>query len=1112
MPNLRPFLPLLLATVSLSQTTIHTSLTGRVTDPAGALVEAAALTLTNAETGAKYEAASNGEGQYLFARVTPGSYRLEVKKDGFERLVRDGLNLSISAAAVADNSLRVGDVTAQVTVTADAAMLQTQSSSVSLLMDEARIRDLPLNARDFQKLLFLAPGVGGQRSNNTATNNSSSGARDLHNNYVVDGVSLNDERQTAGLSPGAQGHGNLRVPNVVSTEALREFRIVTANADATFGRSSGAQINVVTKSGTNNQHGSLYEYWRNDVLDARDFFNYGPFRDSEGRAKVPPFNQNLFGGSIGGPIRKNRHFYFGNYERFRQRLQDTTTLTLPTADMVRQIPGDLGRTFRTYYFDLGVMSPNAPPDGTVLPFGLADRNAAIAAGYPQQLFDGNAANGEAGSYLSSRSSTRNFDQDALLFRTDHVLTEKWLMSFRYANATLDRGSSTGNMPGTRSLSDYAFRSFAAQSTHTLSPAQILEVRGGVLRGKNEIVLDENLAPYYALGIDPEKGLGVTLQGIPFRTVTVGPNPSWLDNQTTMQGATLHTWTRGAWTLRSGLDVRTINVNFGNYGFQTPGYTFAGLIGTNGLLGANAGVAQATALSATTAVLGQNGGPTTAQRGWRSAQQEYFTQLDWRLRPGLTLNLGLRYTYFGVYREVNGFFSNLYATGANGAVVPGVDPFQSGRLNNRVEPTAGGRGLYAPDRNNFQPRVGFAWTPWRSGRTVVRAAYGLYNDRVTQIGMSNMSLNPPFSIDGTVNNLPFIFGQPIPITPRVASIFGINPALRAPDVHRANVTVEQQLGANTTVSAGYVGTWGRKLLRYIEPNVGSSFPQNLRPDQRYGWQRIYGNYSTSEYNAMQLVARRRFAQGLTFTGTYTYSSFMDDSSADAEFSSRATLINLGASPAAGIQGGTQFADRPIRADYSSSEYETPHVGTLSVLWDLPFGRGRKFASGSGGVVNAIIGGWSLSSIVVMRNGTTYNVTTGTDYNDDGAFDDRPALLGGASLEDVRAKGLDKTQYLVPQADAQRLLGVPSSVTDPFAVIPRLAFRAPAVYNFDLSAIKQFPITEAIGLRFEVNCFNVPNRAHLALPGATLSNATFGRITGTGATTTPRQFQLGAKLTF
>jgi len=252
--------------------------------------------------------------------------------------------------------------------------------------------------------------------------------------------------------------------------------------------------------------------------------------------------------------------------------------------------------------------------------------------------------------------------------------------------------------------------------------------------------------------------------------------------------------------------------------------------------------------------------------------------------------------------------------------------------------------------------------------------------------------------------------------------------------------------------------------------------------------------------MQLVARRRFARGLTFTAAYTLARQFDDASADAEFASRATLINLGASPAAGIQGGTQFADRPISADFSHSELEAPHNFTGSFLWDIPFARRNRIA-----------GGWQLSGVILLRNGATYNVTTGTDYNDDGAFDDRPALRGG-TLADVRSSGLDKTQYLAPQAQAGSLLTTPATVTDPFAAIARNAFRGPAVHNYDFSLMKNFGITERVRFRFEINLFNIFNRTQLGLPNGTLSSAFFGRITSTVATTTPRQVQFGAKLTF
>jgi len=776
---------LLLPAILHAQTAIHGSLSGLVLDPAVSAIAGATLTLRSTDTEAQWTTVSTGDGSYQFPRLASGRYALTVEKIGFRRHLQDGIVISVNNNATVNVPLQLGEVAASVTVTADTSIVQSRDSSISMLIDESRIKDLPLNSRDFQKLLFLAAGIGNQRSNNGATNNSTAGARDLTNNYTVDGVSVNDERQTAGIAPGTSGHGGLRFPNAISTEAVREFRVITTNADATFGRGSGAQVNVVTKNGTNELNGSAYEYLRNSALDARDFFNTGPFLNSQGRAKVPPFRQNLFGATIGGPIRRNRHFFFGNYEGFRQRLEQTGTFQLPNADFVRLVPGDLGRLFRTYYFDQGVVPQSGNPPGEVRALGAADRNAALAAGFAPVLFDGNLQNGEAATVLSARNSTGDFDQDSFLLRTDHLLTQRANLSFRYADADVARTSSAGNLPGTRSQSQFRFRSFASQLTATINPNQVLEVRGGIMRGVNRIVLADPISAIASLGVNPQDGIAFTLNGLGIRPPTIGPNPNWLDNQTTPQASTMHTWTRGRYTVRSGLDVRRINVNFGNMGFRTPGYTYSGVVGANGVFGTAPGVPEPLALTASATIFGRDGTPSTPQRGWRSTQQEYFTQFDWRASSRLTLNLGLRYSYFGVYSEANGAFANLYAVSGNNAIA-GMNPFERGRTANNLFPVAQGGGLYRPDRNNFQPRAGFAYALDRAAGTVIRGAYGLYNDRVIQLGMSNLTNNAPFAIEGAVNNVPLRLGQAVPINPRIPVVFGIDPSLRSPDTHRSTL--------------------------------------------------------------------------------------------------------------------------------------------------------------------------------------------------------------------------------------------------------------------------------------------------------------------------------------
>jgi hypothetical protein len=372
-------------------------------------------------------------------------------------------------------------------------------------------------------------------------------------------------------------------------------------------------------------------------------------------------------------------------------------------------------------------------------------------------------------------------------------------------------------------------------------------------------------------------------------------------------------------------------------------------------------------------------------------------------------------------------------------------------------------------------------------------------------MSNMTNNAPFALEGAASNVPFLLTSRLPFDPRNTPpvIFGIDPSLRSPHTHRLSAGIEHAFGADTAVQVSYVGSRAGDLVRYVEPNFGSAFGQSRRPDQRFGWQRILGNYSWSNYDSLQIMGRRRYASGLTFTSTYTYSRFLDETSADAEFSSRATLLNVGRNP----DGTARYEPRPLRADYGSSLLEMPHIFNFSVIYDLPF----RAAGGGSRFARTLFGGWSLGAISVIRTGNVFDVITGTDYNDDGSFDDRPALRTG-SVNDVYAGGQDRTQWLVPQGQAAQLLGPPANVLDPFATIPRNAFRGPNFFNYDLSAMKVFALTERVRLRFEGNFFNAFNQTQLSTPNGNLSSAFFGRVTSTVQAANPRQIQLALKLMF
>lgn len=1107
---LSSFICLLVLAAPLSaQTTINGSLRGRITDPANAVVAGASLTLTNVETGLTQTATSDAAGQYVLPRIAPGRYTLTVEKGGFHRSIREGILLTVNEAAIADVSLTVGAVDELVTVEAGASIVQAQSVEVSALVNERRVRELPLNGKDFNKLVGLAPGVVATPAS-TAGSPAVGGARTTVNNYIIDGVAANDER-VDGLPPGG-GFSSLgnAIPNIISTEAIQEFRIITSNADATYGRGSGGQINIVTKSGTNVLHGSAYEFLRNDALDARDFFNYGPFLNSDGSAKTPPFRQNLFGGSVGGPIAKNKHFFFGNYEGFRQRREITSSLTLFNSSFINLIPGDLGKLYRAAFVDSGIVPASGNPPGTFAPLIATERAKAMAAGYPAALFDGNIANGEAGTVLVSNTIQSDYHQDAFLIRTDHQLTNRLSANVRYGFA---QNEAMSGVLGDRIREPRRWQSGIVQFVYNLTPSQILEVRGGVQRTTNRTIganpVDANLT---AIGVNTDTGIFVSPGGTGTRFIRIRGAAAIVNNQTTPQGAVLHTWTHGGFTLRSGAEVRRLMLNFRGNG-DIPTFSFFGFSGQTALLGEKAGQAQALADEAYANVYGVNGGPKTPMRGYRATQQEYFAQADWRVRRDVTLNLGLRYTYFGVYSEVNNAIVNLYAVDSTGNAVADASPFAFGRTANKFFPVGNGRSFYQPDRNNFQPRLGVSWDVGGRGSTVLRAGYSMYYDRLAVLEFSDIVNNPPYAFSTYSTAVPFKLGAPLPLEQDDILAVSVDPTLRNPRTHRYNIAIEQKLGRDLSVTAAYVGASASDLFRYLSINATSSVPVSKRPDSRFADQNFLSNASSSRYDSLQLSAKRRFAQGLDFTVAYTYAKSYDDVSAAFTFSGAGpALLNLGASPASGFQGGgAQFVPRPAKADWGPSSFDVRHQLVVSHVFDLPFGRGRQFLSNAGGVTNAMLGGWSLSGILLLRSGLPFTVTLGSDVNDDGARDDRPALLNG-SLSSLYANGSNPTQYLIPRTDALTRLGTPVPVTDPFLPIQRNAFHAQSVKAYDLSLIKRIAVTERVAVGLEVNAFNLFNHANFAAPISDLSNARFGQITGTLANSNPRQLQLGLKLNF
>ncbi len=1106
------------------QTSVSGSLRGRVADAQGLPVPRALIQLT---AGADRQQTTAGpDGEYYFPRLRPGRYSARVEATGFRAALQEAVEIAVNETLALPFTLTVGQLQETVVVTESGSLVQTDRVELGGRVDERRVRELPLNGENFAKLVQLAPGVAG----GSPANPSISGARPIANSYTIDGATSNDERGSNGLSLGGGGAAEFNgfSPNLVSTEAIQEFAIITSGADATFGRGSGGQVNVITKSGGNALHGSAYEYLRNNRLDARDFFNSGPFfaKDGSGRSVVPPFKQNLFGATLGGPAIRDQHFFFGSYEGFRQKLEQTASATVPNADLISQIPGGLGQLFKLFYIDRGVVPSTGNPAGSFSALSAADRAAALAGGFPPALFNGNLADGEAGSVLLSTTNTRDVSQDAFLIRTDHHLTSRLTLNVRYAFAQPFASLNQRAVAGVIEDNRRRWQSGTVQAIYVPAPSQILEARFSFLRSRifdaPRDPLEKSLVDF---GVDPLLGLQISVNGTSLSRPTIPRSTGLMDNQTVPQGSLMHTLTRGRLSLRSGLDIRRLLINntlVSNASFMQ----LTGMVGPNGLIGSRPGQPEAVITELNTTLYGVNNGPRTPQRGWRATEQEYFAQADYRWRRHVTFNLGLRYSPGGAYSVVGNYLGNLYAVNGSGQPVTGISPFTYGPLQNQVLSVADDRPLFQADRNNWQPRVGVAWNLRGDGRTVLRASWGVYTDRFFQRLIDFGVLNSPYAHSSIFTNLPFPPGAQIPLrtdTPPQQRF--VDPGLRNPTSYRYNAALERQLAAHTSVTVAYTGLRATGLYRWTEPNGLGSVPQIARPDQRFARYRYTDNSGDSIYHAFQTFARHRFARGVDFTVSYTYGRSVDTYSQDvgdnsirnaapglAQFPS---LINTKGSPASGFQGDSQsWIPRPVLAERGDSDFDIRHALALSHIIEVPFGRGRAVGRSVPKAVDTLLGGWSVAGLLSLRTSMPVYLSSGVDYADVGiTTSPRPALRQGTAADlYAQGSGLDKTQYWLPKAQADQYLGIPANVTDPYAVTRRNVMRGPGLQVYDVSFIKKFTLSETWRLGFEANFFNVFNHANFAAPVAVLSDARFGRVTSSFAGANPRQVQLALKLTF
>jgi hypothetical protein len=1111
---------------------------GTVTDPSGASVPGATLTLVSETTGASRVVHSNEAGLYRFDFTDVGSYTLRVSATGFTNYELTGLVLTVGQTVTSDVKLEVGKAATQmVVVQAEGVQLvQTASSEVSGLIDRNTLASLPLEVRDPIAFVNLLPGsvpssIGMVEFNGSTRGSSVNGSRGGTGNFVLDGFDNNDQGQ------GGRGHNTAgSIPGAivgVSPDAIQEFRVVTDNFSAQYGRQSGFVADAVMKSGSNQLHGSAFEYNRNKGITANDFFsNRAGTKDALVR--------NQFGGSLGGPIRKDKTFIFGAVEI--QRLTQTTPLTLTsiTPDFINFVKSGAFASFNETdpkgfcMVNLGKACPGAlAKSATVGPIAtqlLQQFPPPVPTGNFTNISGGVLAGGiaypvnELGQAIAGDHTTLNETRFNVKF--DHSFNPfnqlSVLMALDNFPSTDSQGGSdnAGNVPISAASRS---QNWGLTYTHIFTPSLLNEAKVSFLRlhAGFERYLFPTTPSVISFNDALNLGFGMTSSLPQFFT----------DNQFQYQDHVA--LTRGKHSLNIGGEYRrTRNGSVFAadrdglfYAWDTENLLTDGTFGdiTDGLLGtAFGGFAFAEA-----SVNPQTGQQPEYYRGFRANEFGGYVQDSWKVHPRLTLNLGIRYDYFSPPHNFRpGFDSNFYFGPATTPIVTtSNNPFFP--LNSSAyaaEATATfqlkNSDIWNKDRNNFAPRVGFAWDVSGNHKTVVRAGGGVFYDRFWNNLFENIRFNPPLfsfnSVGFIANGLPVspantpgLYAIPISTSVFNDPAFAGKPSprhmdqnMRTPYTEQAFFGIQHELPGQMVFEVDYVGTFGHKLTGVIDLNT---FPgrtvrhgySSKRPNPTINSDNARGNYFNSSYHALQLRVEKRMSHGLQFRSNYTWSKALDYVS-DA-FNNRAAVGN----------SGTGVMDTNNRSlDYGSADFDLRHRWVTSFLYELPV-----FKS------NPYLGGWSVNSIITLQSGLPFNIyNAGADYNHDGKFIDRPDFIGGAIRSAINhsvspADGYFRTTdssgnslFVAPALDPNINMGLWRD-----GRLGRNVLAGPGLATVDFSLAKRFKIRERASFELQFNFFNLFNRANFALPDGNMADAgvSFGQSTQTYG---PRIGQFAARFDF
>jgi hypothetical protein len=1056
--------PVLIALVLLAVPRAYAqtaSLTGTVTDSIGAVLPGATITITQVQTNFSRTFTTDERGDYRVSLLPPGRYRIEAALPGFKTAIKENIVLSVDDLLRVDFTLPVGEVTEKLLVETTTPIVQSETSSVGTVIDNRKVVELPLNGRQFESLAQLVPGTVSAAPGSSLSFRggfNAAGARETANDNLLNGIDNNDP---------AINSFSLR-PIV---DAIEEFKVLVNSYSAEFGRGGGAQVIVNTKSGGNDLHGGVWEFLRNDRLDARDFFN------TAASGPKPPFHRNQFGATMGGPVVRDKTFFFAAYEGTRRRQLFTSLQAVPPL------------AFRKGDFS-GAGAPVRDPQR-----GVAFANNFIPANridpIAQKILDrGSFPLATPGLSVPNNLSVFNpFPENINQYsgRIDHRVKAANTFFGRYSFGQDSMGTpcagpgQTSCIPGFGHNDVTRAHSLSLVDTHIFSPRLVLETRAGFNRQlQSRIALTsgkEDISSELGIPASPDpKNFGHPMIAITGYG-TIGDRGYQDRAGTTGEIAATLNYAPTAHSVRLGVDLRRINFNAGSNVRET--LNFSGIWTGNAFADYLLGLPSRTTRD-----------PSDTFRYHIVDSYNWFLQDDWVLSSRLTLNMGMRYEYNAPDIEKQNRMAQINVQ---------TFKYEIAGLN------GASRALYNPDRNNWGPRLGFAFRPSGSGNTVLRGGYGIFYDlAIVGNNLFPARTGPPFQHSQTFDSgsSPTDLTLSNPFAParlestQIFDVPSIEPNFRSAYIQHWNLGYQRQLPLNTLLEVSYLGNKGTHLVRTVDINQAFPVPGLIQPDVQsrrplpaYGSVPVLQSSGNSNYHGLMARLQKRFGAGVSFLGSYTYGHAIDDSS-----------------------GGNVAQDaRDLKADRGSSDFDARQRLVVSYVYELPFGAGRAFGRNWGTALNSFLGGWELSGISTFQSGRPVFVQLSpSDQNSNtGSTRDRPNLAYIVDFSVVRTRvnpvfqnRTDKTVYLNPAAFA-----IPARGT--FGNVPRNYFDGPGSNDWDLMLAKNIR-KERITLQFRAEFFNAFNHPSLNQPNRFLDAPSFGTITSTLLDN--RQIQFGLKISY